>query len=122
MFRLCASLGVHLPHGGQSRPNLALALTMHLVRSRAERRHHMLMCSHIEVSLPALLAQAAELDGIRLRLSQALQPRRLGCHGSQLGLENVERSALLLQTRQYLPNRGRTCEQAACQPLAGVPS
>ena len=99
LFRLCAPPGVHLPNGCQPRPDLALALTMHLVCGGAERRHHLLLRTHVEMSLPALLAQAAQLDGFRLRLSQALQPRRLRWHSSQLRLEHVKLSALVLQAR-----------------------
>ena len=104
MLRLRTPLSVHIPHGRQSRSDLALALAMHLVGGRTERRHHLLMRAHAEVSLPALLAQAAQLDGFGVWFSQALQPRRLRCYGSQFGLEHVELPAILLQARKHLPD------------------
>ena len=121
LFRFCAPPGVHLPNGRQPRPNLALALTLHLVRGRTERRDHLLMHTHTEMSLPTFLAEVAQLDGIRLRLSQTLQRRRLSRYSRQHGLKHVQLPALLLQARQHLPNRSRTYEQAAQKSSAGFP-
>lgn len=102
MLRICAPSGVHLPHGRQPGPDLALTLVVHLVRSRTERRHHLLMRTHAEMPLPTLLAEATQLDGFRLRLGQTLERRRFRCYGSQHRLEYVKLSSILLQARQHL--------------------
>ena len=94
MFHLCSPPRIHLPHGRQPRPNMALAPPLHLVRRRTQCRHHLLLRADTKVSDPALLAQVPQLRRLKLRFSSTLRPRRLRRYSSQFQLKYFEELVL----------------------------
>ena len=122
MLHLRTPLGVHLPHGRQPRPDMALTPAMHLVRCGAQRRHHLLLRANSEMPHPALLAQVPQLSHLQLRLCSALRPRRLRCYRRQLKLQHVEIVCLQRRKRKLLPHRSRRGREAGVDSSTGFPT
>jgi hypothetical protein len=91
MFHLRPPLGLHLSHGRQPRPDMALTFAMHLVCRRTQCRYHMLLRADAEVSHFTLLAQVPQLNGLQLRVWPSFRSRRLRCDSRQLELQCFEK-------------------------------